>query len=148
MVALLLVILLAVALLQAAVWIPVLRRWRKGSAGFVDDLRAQAVASGEHFVAGPEPAIYRGGSRPYSAVKGNGTMILTDRRLVFRKLTGGTTEVPTSNIMRIRLEKSFRGSRVGGKTHLVVDTADPAEIGFFVTDLDAWQRALDPQNRT
>ncbi len=147
-VALVLVILLAVASIQAAVWIPLLRRWRKRSAGFVDDVCAKADASGERFAAGPEPAVYRGGSRPYSAVKGNGTMILTDRRLVFRKLTGGMIEVATSNITGIRQEKSFRGSRVGGMTHLVVDTADPAEIGFFVTDLAAWQRALDPQNRT
>lgn len=144
---LVLVILLAVALVQAAVWIQLLRRRRKRSAGFVDGLRAQADASGERFTAGPEPAVYRGGSRPYSAVKGNGTLILTDRKLVFRKLTGGIIEVPTSNITGIRQEKWFRGSRTGGMTHLVVDTADPAEIGFFVTDLAAWQRALDPQNR-
>lgn len=143
-----LVILLAVGLIQAAVWIPLLRRWRTRSASFVDDLRGQADASGERFAAGPEPAVYRGGSRPYSGVKGNGTMILTDRRLVFRKLTGGMIEVPRSKITGTRQEKRFRGSRVGGMTHLVVETADPAELGFFVTDLATWQRALGPQDRT
>ena len=140
-------ILLAVGLIQAAVWIPLLRRWRTRSASFVDDLRAEADGSGERFVVGPEAAVYRGGSRPFSGVKGNGTMILTDRRLVFRKLTGGMIEVPRSSIAGVRQEKWFRGSRVGGMTHLVVETADPAEIGFFVTDLATWQQALDPQNR-
>jgi hypothetical protein len=141
---LVLVVLLAVALVQAAIWIPLIRSWRRGDNRFVIDFRAEAAASGERILAGPEKAVYRGGTKPFGAVKGNGTLILTDRRLVFRKLTGGLVEVPTNMITGIRRSKGFRGSRVGGMTHLVVATADPAEVGFFVQDLPAWERALDP----
>lgn len=134
--------LLGVTLVQVAVWIPLLVLWRKRSRAFLEEFRARAAATGERFVAGPESAVYRGGSRPYSAVKGNGTMTLTDRRLVFRKLTGGMVEVPASSITGTRQAKGFRGSRVGGATHLVVTTTDPAEVAFFVGDPAAWELAV------
>lgn len=137
-----LLVLLAVGLVQAAVWIPLLRSWRRRADDFVTGLRAEAAASGERFVLGPEKASYRGGSGPYSAVKGNGTIVLTNRRLVFRKLSGGLVEVPMEKVTGIRRSASFRGSRVGGARHLVVATTDPAEVGFFVNDLNAWERAL------
>jgi hypothetical protein len=50
-------------------------------------------------------------------VKGNGTIILTDGRLVFRKLSGGLVEVPTPMIGEVRQSNGFRCSRVGGATH-------------------------------
>lgn len=134
--------LLGVTLVQLAVWAPLLLLWRKRSRAFLEDFRARAASTGERFVAGPERAVYRGGSSPYSAIKGNGTMILTDRRLVFRKLTGGMVEVPASRITGTRRAKGFRGSRVGGATHLVVATTDPAEVAFFVKDLAAWEQAV------
>ena len=140
---LVLVILLGVVLFQAAVWILLIRSWRKRAHRFLAEFGARAAASGERFIAGPESAVYRGGTGPYSAVKGNGTIILTDRRLVFRKLSGGMVEVPTQMIGEIRQSKTFRGSRVGGATHLVVATTDSAEVGFFVKDIAAWERALD-----
>ena len=80
---LVLLILLVVSLVQAMVWIPLLRKWRRRSQSFVADFRAEAAASGERLISGPEKAVYRGGTGPYGAVKGNGTIILTDRRLVF-----------------------------------------------------------------
>jgi hypothetical protein len=145
---LVLVILLGVVLIQAAVWILLIRSWRKRSNRFLAEFRARAAASGERFIAGPESAVYRGGTGPYSAVKGNGTIILTDRRLVFRKLSGGLVEVPAQMIVGIRQSKTFRGSRVGGATHLVVATTDSAEVGFFVKDITAWERALDSSRPT
>ena len=140
---LVLAILSGIGLIQAAIWIPLIRSWRQRANRFLAEFRERAAASGERFIAGPESAVYRGGSGPYSAVKGNGTIILTNRRLVFRKLSGGLVEVPTHMICGIRQSKTFRGSRVGGATHLVVATTDPAEVGFFVQDIAAWERALD-----
>jgi hypothetical protein len=139
---LVLVIVLGVGLTQMGVLILVLRSWRTRMERFVADFRAGAEASGERFIAGPESAVYRGGTRPYSAVKGNGTIILTDRRLVFRKLSGGVVEVPVPIIGGVRELKTFRGSRVGGATHLVVTTTDSAEVGFFVNDITGWTNAL------
>lgn len=139
---LVLVIALGVGLTPVAVSILVIRSWRTRMDRFLADFRAGAEASGERFIAGPEGAVYRGGSGPYSAVKGNGTIILTDRRLVFRKLSGGAIEVPVNMIAGVRQLKTFRGSRVGGATHLVVTTTDSAEVGFFVKDISAWTSAL------
>lgn len=133
---------LAVVVVQAAIWIPLLRSWHRRSKRFVIDFAAQADRAGERIVKGPEPAVYRGGTGPYSRVKGNGTMILTDRRIVFRKLTGGLVEVPRSKVIGVRHTKGLNGSRVGGMTHLVVATSDPAEVGFFVEDLAPWEGAL------
>jgi len=131
-----------VGLVQAAIWIPLIRRWRRRSAAFDTALQAEILSSGERIVAGPERANYRGASTTYGAVKGNGTILLTDRRIVFRKLSGGVVEVPVAKVTGTREASWFLGSKVGGRTHLVVTTNDPAEVGFFVADLAAWDRAL------
>ena len=140
-VALVVLILVVVALVQAAVWIPLTRSWRRKRAEFETGFQAELAASGERILL-RESAIYRGGTGGYGAVKGNGTIILTDRRLLFRKVTGGLVDVARAKITATRRSKSFLGSRVGGRTHLVVATSDPAEVGFFVTDIDAWEREL------
>lgn len=134
-----------IGLVQAAVWIPLFRRWRKRSRAFMDDFDAERCATGERIVIPPESAVYRGskGSNgAFSAVKGNGTIVLTDRRLLFRKLTGGVVEVPLATITGTHESKSFHGSRVGGATHLVVETNAAGEVAFFVTDRTSWVNAL------
>ena len=131
-----------VGLIQAAIWIPLIRKWRRRSAAFDTALQAEMLTSGERTIMGPERAIYRGATMTYGSVKGNGTILLTDRRLLFRKITGGVVEVPVAKITATRQESWFLRSKVGGRTHLVVETNDPAEVGFFVTDLAAWERAL------
>lgn len=129
-------------LIQAAVWIPLVRSWRKKAAAFQRDLDAGIAASGERILRGPEKAVYRSGTPPFGAVKGNGTMLLTDRRLIFRKMSGGVVEVPVASITGIRQAVSFQSSRVGNTMHFIVATNDPAEVAFFVGDLDAWKAAV------
>ena len=135
-------ILVAVGLVQAAVWIPVVRRGRRRTSAFLAQFDAEVAASGERVIVAPEQAVYRGCTAHYGQVRGNGTILLTDRRLVFRKLTGGPVEVPTAAILSTRQAASFLSSRVGGQTHLIVETSDPAELGFFVADLPRWEAAL------
>ncbi|MCU1365198.1 MAG: hypothetical protein JWL72_3660 [Ilumatobacteraceae bacterium] len=142
-VVLVLLILLGVVLIQAAVWIPIIRSWRRKKAQFDATFAAEVVASGERTIVAPEAAVYRGATGTYGAVKGNGTILLTDHRLVFRKKSGGVVDIPVAKITGVSESKAFLRSRVGGMTHLVVATTDPAQVGFFVTDLAAWQRALD-----
>jgi hypothetical protein len=128
-----------VGLVLGAVLVLVLPRMKRGSEQFVADLEAELAETDEEIVAGPEAANYRGGTGGHSAVKGNGTIVLTDRRLLFRKLSGGMVEIPTSAITGTREETTYLGSRVGGQTCLVVETDEPAEIGLFVTDRAAWR---------
>lgn len=101
-----------------------------------------AELTGERIIVRPESASYRGGTKPHSAVKGNGHLALTNRRLVFCKLTGAVEEVLVAGIVGTRRSAWFRGARTGGRLHLVIDTIDSGEVGFFVRDIDAWERAI------
>lgn len=89
-----------------------------------------------------EKGNYRGATAPgYPTVKNNGRIALTRRRLVFLTLTGTTISIPLDTVTGLRLAKVFKGSVVGGWTHLVVRTA-AGEIGFYVTDTAAWLAAI------
>ena len=140
---LVLLILVGAVLIQAAVWIPITRSWRRKRVQYDTAFSAEVLASGERTIIAPEDAVYRGSTGTYGTVRGNGTILLTDHRLVFRKKSGGVVDIPVAKIAGSSESKSFLSSRVGGMTHLVVTTTDPAQVGFFVSDLAAWQRALD-----
>ncbi len=87
---------------------------------------------GEDVVLPPEQGSYRGATAPgFPKVKNTGLIALTRRRLVFRTLTGKTIEVPVASITGVREAGVFKGSVVGGQTHLIVVTTT-GEIGFFV----------------
>ncbi len=89
-----------------------------------------------------EGGNYRGATAPgYPAVKNSGRIALTRRRLVFLTLTGSVISVPLGSVTGLRLAKVFKGSVVGGWTHLVIRTAG-GEVGFFVKDINAWLQAL------
>ena len=135
-------LILAIAVIQAAIWIPLIRWARRKTQQTLASMISEAEQSGERLVLGPESGVYRGGTGSYGKVKGNGAMLLTDRRLVFRKLMGAGVEIPTITITGSRRSKGFNGARTGGKTHLIVTTAE-AEVGFFVSDIDAWERAIE-----
>ena len=49
--------------------------------------------------------------------------------------------MPLGSVTGLRLAKVFKGSVVGGWTHLVIRTAG-GEVGFFVKDINAWLQAL------
>ncbi len=109
--------------------------------------RARARLAGElahdPAVRGPEAAIYRGCTGGYSQVRGNGQLALTEQRLLFQKVVGGLVVVPRRTISGTSTAKVFAGGVVGGRTHLIVHTRT-GDVGFFVTDLDAWVAALAP----
>ena len=134
-----------VCLIQAAIWIPVVRRWKRKRAAWEQEFAVELDAAGDHIVRGPETANYRGGTGTYSQVKGNGQMTLTEQRLVFRKTSGGLVDVPRSSITGTRRAAAFLGSRVGGQTHLVVVLEAGIEVAYFVTDLEGWEQAIRPR---
>ena len=137
-----LLVVLALLGIQVAVLAPILVIWRRRAAASMQDLDAQVRSSGETIVAGPERAVYRGGTGSDSRVKGNGALILTDRRLVFRKVSGGVVEVPRSRITGVSRSHGFRQWSAAAQTHLVVSTTDPAEVAFLVNNPDPWELAL------
>lgn len=111
-VVLVVVILVGVGLLQAAIWIPITRSWRRRAAQFDTGFRAQIEASGERIVIAQQTAVYRGGTGSYSAVKGNGVILFTDRRLLFRKRSGGLVEVPVDTVALAGSARSDRAAQV------------------------------------
>jgi len=137
---LVLVISTAVAGVNAAVWIPIVRRLRAMAARIARDLANERVARG------PERANYSGASAEYSKVRGTGKLALTDRRLVFYKVFGAPIEIARADIASATTARSFKSERHVGRTHLVVKTTRGIELGFIVADPAAWIGALGLSN--
>ncbi len=134
-------ILVGLGLLQAAIWLPIVRRLRR----LPGRLQAELASSGETVLRGPERGTYRGSTAPgYPRAAGTGVVALTDRRLAFRPIVGRAIDVPTSHIEGIRLEKWFLGSMRAGSVHVVLQLRDGGEVGFLVADPGAWSAALRP----
>jgi hypothetical protein len=135
-------IVLGVALLFAALWLVLFRPMLRKTSAWVTTFEEETRLTGERVIKAPESAIYCGGTKPHSAVKGNGRIALTNRRLVFRKLTGPIEEVLVASITGTRRADWFRGERRGGRTHFVIETMDAGEVGFFVRDIEAWEQTI------
>lgn len=104
--------------------------------------RLSADLSSEAAIHGPQDAVYRGGSGVYPRVNGNGKLLLTARRLIFRILIGTDVLVELGDITAISEARVFRRSVVAGQMHLILQTAS-GEIGFLTADNAAWTAALE-----
>jgi hypothetical protein len=136
-------ILLLVTLVIAAILVPFALRWKRGRDEYWGAFDASVAAGGEQILLPVQSAIYRSGTPgAFSQAKGNGKIVLTTKRLLFRKITGGIVEVPTAQIAGVHRSKSFNGSIVGGHEHLVVDLVDGTGVAYFVTDTDLWERQI------
>src|SRR4051794_16298506 len=67
----------AVLAVMAVALTLLIRRARRIKAGIGAEVAAETV------LIAPEPAVYRGGTKPYPSLKGNGIIALTRQRLVF-----------------------------------------------------------------
>lgn len=135
-----LLLIVGIVLVLALVAVPVVLSYRRKFRAATQRAAEQIEAEG---VLRPfEKGVYRGASAAgYPAVKNNGRIALTRRRLMFVTLTGTVIEIPLASITGLRQAKSFQSSVVGGWTHLVLKT-DGGEIAFFVKDLAAWTQDL------
>ncbi len=132
-------IVLLVALINIAVWVPLVRRLRRMPVRLREELRA----SGEQVVAGPESCVYRGSNGiGLPRMMGSGVIALTERRLVFRRAIGGPADVPVSRIAGVREDRWFLGGARGGRIHVIVVLRDGGEVGFYVHDNAAWTEAI------
>ena len=120
----------------------VVRSVRRRLAAQAASMVAEVVGRGERIERVPEPAVYRGGSGSFSGVKGNGTLVLTDRAVEFRKLTGPTVRVAREDIVSVAQQRWYRGAATGGRTHLVIRLKDGSEVGYFVQDVTTWAALL------
>lgn len=138
------VVVLVVGILAALalIGIPLIAWLRRRSRAATAQLAAELAD--EVVLRGPEKGSYRGATAAgFPAVKNTGVIALTQRRLIFTTLTGTTIEVPLQTITGAREATVFKGSVVGGQTHLIVQTA-AGEIGFYVfSGIGEWVAALD-----
>jgi hypothetical protein len=127
---------------QLLFWIPFAIWLRRKSARLTAALRDELSAAGEHATRGPEPAVYRGATAGYPLVNGNGVAVLTDRRLVFRKLIGAGLEVPLERVVGVREDKWFLVGYRNGQMHLILRTSDGNEVGFMFADHPGWMTTV------
>ena len=141
--AILFVILLVVGILavQALIWIPIIIALKRKSARLHASLRDE-LAAGERAARGPESAVYRGATAGFPMVKGNGVAVLTDRRLIFRKLVGAGLEVPLDRVAGVREDTWFLGGYRNGRMHLILRMQDGNEVGFMFADHPGWMASV------
>lgn len=135
-----------VAVVNLAVWIPILRRNRRMQAALLAEVRAGR----ERIRCGPERVSYEGSTARGGRVKGLAVAVLTDRRLLIRKTVGKPIEIPAADIAGAHTAKWFRSQRIAGRTFLVVETAAGSEYGLLVHDPAPWVSAIvgsDPLTR-
>jgi hypothetical protein len=127
---------IGIAAIQAMIWIPVIvwwrRRWRIATA------KLAAVIASERSIRQPEKGVYRGSTAAgYPVVNNNGTIALTERRLIFITLTGKMIDIPVSEIVGVREAKVFKASVRGGRSHLVVRIRS-GEVAFYLASNADW----------
>jgi hypothetical protein len=137
-----LAILGGVVVINLLLWVPIIRRLKRMPA----EMRRALEAAGETIVLGPERAMYEGASSEYGVVKGIGTVILTDRQLVFKRAIGKQLAIPRADITAVRSEKWFNGSRVGTREFVVLTTTKGIDVGFLFDDRPTWMNALSPSS--
>lgn len=141
-----------VVLIVLAAGIPVVvvllvLRWQRSKfSADVAAMRQHMADTGEPLVRGPEPASFRGATARFGKVKGSGVIVLTARRLVFKKATGTTIEIPREEIAAVREDKWFNGAYRSGNLHLIVRLVDDTEVAFMVAqNLHAgWMADVQP----
>jgi hypothetical protein len=135
-----LLLVLGIAAVQALIWIPIIVWWRRRASAA--KARLAAAIEAEATIRPPEKGVYRGATAPgYPAVNNNGTIALTDRRLIFITVTGKIIDIPRAEITGAREAKVFKSSVRGGRSHLIVQI--PAgEIAFYVSSNADWINAI------
>ncbi|WP_179472031.1 hypothetical protein [Mycolicibacterium vinylchloridicum] len=133
-------IVVGVAVVLALIALPIVLIYRNKYRAAAEQLDTELAA--ETIIRPLEKGNYRGATAPgFPTVKNSGRIALTRRRVVFVTFTGTTISVPLDTITGLRRSKVFKGSVVGGWTHLVLRTAG-GEVGFYVPDTSAWLQAL------
>jgi hypothetical protein len=131
---------LGIAAVQALVWIPILVRWRRKARAASAKL-ATAIES-ESAIRLPEKGVYRGATAPgYPVVNNNGTIALTERRLIFITVTGKLIDIPVSEIVGVREARVFKAAVRGRRSHLIVQLRS-GEVAFYVPSNADWISAI------
>lgn len=114
------------------------------------ELRECARRAGEDLIIEPQSCVYRGANREFGNIKGNGVIALTEKRIMFKKLTGEQINMDRSRITKVSIENTFKGeTNLATKgSHLIIETKDGNRIGFLIKNDKNWVEQFDSQQRT
>jgi hypothetical protein len=133
-------LILGIAAVQGLIWIPIILRWRRKARAASAELTAAIEA--ETAIRLPEKGVYRGATAPgYPVVNNNGSIALTERRLIFITTTGKLIDIPVSEIVGVREAKVFKTAVRGGRSHLIVQLRS-GEVAFYVASNPDWINAI------
>ena len=130
--------------INALIWITIIY-WLKRRIEVIKNKMREEHDSGDgKFIIEPISALYRGADMHFGNVKGNGVICLTEKRLIFNKVTGQKIEIKRAEIKEAIVEESFKGKSsfaTRGK-HLIIKTMDGNRVGFLLRDAEAWSRKI------
>src|SRR5690242_7295776 len=109
----------------------IIRMNRKASS-LLEAVQNEFVQSGETVLRGPAPGIYKGATGILDVARGNAVFVLTDTRLLIRKITRSAVEIPITEIRSVKLSKWFKSWYYGNQGFVVVETTSNKKIGFLV----------------
>jgi len=135
-------LILLIAGAQGALWGLIFLLFRSQGAG----LRRAVETSGEAVVLGPQVGLYQ--KSGVVSVKTLGVIVLTDRRLIFRKPLGKDIEIPLPQVAGLSENKWFHGNYRSGKQFLIVKLTDGQEIGFVLKNHALWMNELTARTNT
>lgn len=123
---------------NASVWILVFWRIRRQMIMLQEDMRRIDKIA----VIAPESASFRGSTDRFGMVKSLGVIMLTEKMLIFRKVSASEMRIPLSEIADISKYAWFLKSYHSGKEHLILRLNDGTQVGFIVKDVNRWIREL------
>ncbi|MCU0580048.1 MAG: hypothetical protein MUF69_10985 [Desulfobacterota bacterium] len=138
-------LIVAIFVVQAGIWFLMSRWLSKKTGALKNKLIEQYRQANTKFIIEPQSALYRGADVRFGNVKGNGVICLTEKALLFEKITGQKIEIPRAEITGADVEKSFKGqtSLATGGRHLVVKTKEGNRIGFLLKNAEEWVRKIN-----
>ena len=130
--------------INALIWITIIYWLKRRIEVIKSKMREEHGSGNGKFIIEPISALYRGADMHFGNVKGNGVICLTEKRLIFNKVTGQKIEIERAEIKEAIVEESFKGKSsfaTRGK-HLIIKTMDGNRVGFLLRDAEAWSRKI------
>lgn len=140
-------LIIGIVVINALLWFSIVYSMKKRMETIKIKMLEEYCSENDRFIIEPKSALYRGADMYFGNVKGNGVIYLTEKGLIFNKLTGQKIEIKRAEIIAASVEESFKGksSFAAGGKHLVISTNDGNRIGFLVKDAEQWAEKVNVQ---
>lgn len=138
------VILVLFAAVQAALWISIVLWLRRRTSALKRALWDECIRAGEIVTLRPRSAVFQGAVTGEGIVRGNGVLIVTEKRLIFRRILGRGIEIARSEIAGVsdRLKRRSRAAKGASGEIVVIHTNDKNQYSFLLPDAVMVRKAL------